>query len=380
MIEVTNDYRKNVYAPIRQFNSKMIFTLDGTSTIFYDDKIMSFSITEEMNVINNTIPSNEISITMNNEAGDFNMLNYQNMFEIIASRPKIEVFCGLITDDIGTIEYIPMGVFYLIEWASENNNKVITLTGRDNFDLLNDVSYDNTQQNNLYNLAVDILTKAGITNFIIDDSLKSINGSFNDRLDSRTALQMIGIASRSAVYQNRFGQIIIEPFEFLDESSNYLTYTGQPQVIAGTYWAMPIVSTGAGMKYIDYDQMYDIPQISLEKSIAEIVIRIYSGQGNPQEKTYINNFINGKGGASFLLDNPLIESVAVADQVAEWLIRETNYSAVYKANWRQNPILESGDVVLIEDQFGAGKQTRIYRQQFTYEGYLYGYTESRGGI
>jgi hypothetical protein len=220
-----------------------------------------------------------------------------------------------------------------------------------------------------------------LTNYVIDDSLKNLTGNFIERLDSRSALQMIGIASRSAVFQDRYGKVIIEPFQYLDESSNYLTYVGQPQVIAGTYWATPLVSTGAGMKYIDFDQMYDSPQISLEKSISELIVKIYQADlENPTEKHYINTAIGGKGGASFTIDNPLINNVTLADQVAEWFIRETNYSAVYMANWRQNPILESGDVVLMEDSFGAGKQTRIYKQDFNYEGYLYGSTESRGGI
>jgi len=59
---------------------------------------------------------------------------------------------------------------------------------------------------------------------------------------------------------------------------------------------------------------------------------------------------------------------------------ELNYNANYSVSWRQNPILECADLILVEDSFGAEKQTRIVRNQFDYEGYLSGITESRGGV
>lgn len=592
MLPQSADYRSSVYAPVREFDGKMIFTYNGTSTTFYDDKIISMNVIEEMNTINNTLPSNECSIVMDNTSGDFNMLTYDKMYQIIASKPKIEAFLGLVTaqadaqtvtsdflnkksgslvenpnksltfagatiqappqfvlelkdtaigswdsyaslyyddnknteistsgsgtilqmlhsfnifqilerkfgtgiwggktavadkiaiansyiksynctakifgntsggnkasfsmrygynaDGTGTgtwsqppvvttsasktnvniystlqngkidangyvhflvygdpnptptlakiqteyillsldlnpikaIEWMPIGVFNLINWRNQVGNMTIQLTGRDSFDLLNDISYNNTTSNTLYNLAVDIFTQSGITNYSIDDSLKNMTGSFNDRVDMRTALQHIGVASRAAVYQDRYGVMQIKPFSLLDQSSNYLSYSGQPQMVSGTYWATPLVSTGGGMKYIDMDYQYIDPLVQLDKSIYELIVRVYTGT-NYVERRYVNTLLGGNNGASFTIDNPLIEDVATADAVAEWYIRENNYNAIYNAQWRQNPVLECGDIILIEDSFGANKQTRITHQEFAYSGYLEGQTQSRGGI
>jgi hypothetical protein len=377
MLEVSQSFKDTVYAPIRQFNARITFTLLGTTNIYNDETIIRMNILEEMSTLNDTIPSNELQLTLDNSEGAFNVLSYQNMQQIIASRPKVVVEFGLVVTDTVT-EWIPMGMYYLSEWKHEVGTKTITLTCNDVFNMLDAISYENTASNTLYNLAVDILTKAGITSYSIDDSLKQTTSNFPNRLNSREALQHIGIASGSAVFQDRSGKVVIKPFTTLDASSNYLTYAGQSGLYASAS-SYPLVTTGAGMKYIDFDNMYDIPEITLDKSIYQVVINVRDGS-TTHEKVYTNTSIAGTNGSSFTIDNPLIINDAMADKVAAWYIRESNYNAIYKANWRQNPILECTDVVLVEDSFEAKKQTRIYRQEFNYEGYLMGITESRGGI
>lgn len=378
MLEVSQNFKDNVYAPIRQFNARVTLTLLGTTNTYDDDTIMRMNILEEMSTLNDTIPSNELQLTLNNLDGAFNVLSYQNMQQIIASRPKVVVEFGLVISDTVT-EWIPMGTYFLSEWKNDVGTKTITLTCNDVFNMLDAISYENTASNTLYNLAVDVLTKAGITSYSIDDSLKLITSNFTARLNSREALQHIGIASGSAVFQDRAGKVVIKPFTSLDASSNYLTYVGQSGLYAGVAGAYPLVTTGAGMKYVDFDNMYDIPEITLDKSIYQVVINVRVGD-TTHEKVYTNTSIAGTNGASFNIDNPLIITDAMADKVAAWYIRESNYNAIYKANWRQNPILECTDVILVEDSFDAKKQTRIYKQEFKYEGYLMGITESRGGI
>jgi hypothetical protein len=388
MLDVSQNFKDTVYAPVRQFNARIHFTLSGNTVTYDDETIIKINILEEMNTINNTLPSNEITVTLDNSDGAFNFLKLSNMQEIIASRPKIEVEFGLVNEKLPylsfyqidytqEIEWVPVGTYYLTEWKNERESRSISLIGRDHFDYLSGISYDNLSSNTLYNLAVDVLQNAGITNYSVDDSLKTITTSgFKERLDSRTALQHIGIAGRAAVYDNRNGALTIKPFTALDASSNYLTYCGQSYYFGGAY---PLVTNGFGMKNIDYDNMYEEPEISLDKSIYEVVVTIYEASGT-RGKVYVNSAINGKYGESFSIDNPLINTESLANEVAAWIIRESNFNAIYKTNWRQNPILECADVILVEDSVEAKKQTRIYKQEYTYEGYLTGVTESRGGI
>jgi hypothetical protein len=382
MLEVSKNFKDAVYAPIRKFAARMTFTLLGVPFVYDDKYIISINLLEEMSVLNNTMPSNEIKITLDNTNHDFDFLNLQNMQAIIASRPKIAIEFGIVYEN-GTIEWVPMGIYYLIEWKNETAAMSISLIGRDNLDMLSQISYNNLASNTLYNLAVDIFTKAGITIYSIDDSLKTISGKFIDRLDSRSALQHIGVASKSAVYQDRNGAMVIKPFKVLDQSNNYLSFAGtQRSALGGLYTgatSYPAVLSGFDMKIINYDNIFQEPEVSLDKSIYEVVINIYEAAGT-REVVYINNSIAGKNGASFKIDNPLINNEAQAADIAAWIIAESNWNAVYKTIWRQNPILECADIILVEDSFNAKKQTRIVKQEFEYIGYLRGNTESRGGI
>jgi hypothetical protein len=76
----------------------------------------------------------------------------------------------------------------------------------------------------------------------------------------------------------------------------------------------------------------------------------------------------------------LVQSTTLADEIAKRFFDESKYNAIYVSDWRQNPVLETLDVILIHDTETSAKQTRVVKQEFTYEGYLKGTTESRGGI
>ena len=392
MIDATTGFQINVYAPVRQFVGRVTITLFGETNIYDNETIIRMNILEEMSTLNESLPSGELQLTMDNSNGDFDLLNFQNMHQIIASKPKIVCELGIVYESLADPEilvtdWIPSGVYFLSEWKNDITNKIVTLTGNDLFAMFSDISYEPSVLTNLKELASDVLTIGGVPlpNQQIDDSLEFITvNAVTERTDVRTLLQNIGIAGTSAVGQDRLGNVFIKPFRTLDLSSNYITYTASQRGIysfaGSTMYALN--NTGGGMRYLDFDNMYDPPEISLEKSVYQLVIKIYEGgyDSEPSELLYTNPAIEGNNGLSFTIDNPLINTEAIADLVAEWYIREINYNAIYKVKWRQNPALECADVILVEDSFSAEKQTRIVRQEINYQGYLEGITESRGGI
>lgn len=583
MLNTSTDFKLGIYGGIRQFKGRATVSILGSTHVLEDDKIFSMNILEEMSTINESLPANEITLTVSNEDGVFDLLNFENMYEIIASKPTITSELGLVTFDLeeqeyilgtfdgkvtgstvanpnkyfyryatslgvpslftaettqahydrlnatdnvtsaisatglnapyglwqfdiveiltrkygesiwagktsladrillaeqyvkyltanwvgygtgptgnnatlrlgsgssyfgttrthasGTptllqistssvasaidqfgkvnvvahglpsdgvttstirtdrvwidiridpfqaVEWMPTGMFFLSEWKNERTQKIITMVGHDYFNQFNDISYEPKGITNLRDLAIDVLTVGGVpTNKqIIDSSLNNVTvRGFPERLNCREALQHIGIAGVAAVGQDRSGNVFIKPFRAIDESTNYLVYTiSQPSlygyVTPTTYL---INDSGGGMKYLDFEQMYNEPSISLQPSIYQVVVKVFIGD-DPIEQLYTNARLNGKSGESFTIDNPLINTIEMADKVAEWFIREINYNAIYTINWRQNPALECADMILVEDSFDAEKQTRIIKQEFNYKGYLEGVTESRGGV
>jgi len=398
LLNVSTDFKKSVYSTIRQFNGRITFNVPNilNSALYGDDRIVRFSIVEEVSVLSDQIPSNELQLTMHNSDGIFNFLNFANMQSILASKPTIKVELGLVINNpdgsFKNEEWLPMGIFNLDSWKSDVGAQTVTLTGYDYFTMLSNTDFQPASFNTLYDLAVAVFTNAGITKYNIDNSLKTSSPKvLTDSYNSRSLLQWIGIASQSAVYQDRYGYINIKPFPTLQSSNMMTTYSTSQNALMGYTTVDKTVSEindDMGTRHLALANMYTMPEVTLEKSIYQLSVKIYDGSQDGIQKVYTNANIGGQNGISFTIDNPLINDVKTADVVAAWYLTESNYNAIHKANWRQNPCLESTDIVLAEDGIpvnnqkgtSASRQTRIYKQEFQYEGYLGGVTESRGGI
>jgi hypothetical protein len=374
-----------------------------TTRIYENDKILRFNILEEINVLNETLPSNEASITLDNANGEFNVLTYGNMFEVLASKPTVFFEAGLVTDVTAqTVEWVPLGKYFITEWKNDLSNRVISFTCHDYFYILGDTSYGPTPAavaSNLMALAEDVLSVGGVTDYIIDNRLSAIiAGKVQERTDCRSTLQNIGIAAQVCIFQDRLGNVVLKPFATIDKISNFLLYARNPAAtpsqrsVVGNYPGSntySIISTGSGMRFIDYDAMYNDPEIELSSNIKELIVKVYYSVTNTEsgevtwesrETIHTSPHISGNTGLSFSIDNPLVITDNIANEIADWFFDESLYNANFRANWRQNPAIECTDMVLIEDPFHSNKQTRVYRQEFIYEGYLEGITESRGGV
>lgn len=360
----------------KPFRRVRITELDfGVIQDYEDDKLIKLNIIEQMNIISDTIPSNEIKFTIDNSNKEFNILNPSGFYRFLKERQEVKAAIGV---EIGEdeFEYIPMGKFYLIDWQSDEGALTTTFIARDIFELLDQKEYTSISNTNLYDLAEDVLIKAGVKDYYIDEGLKQISASgFSKPLNSRKALQYIGIAGMAAIYQDRQGVLQIKQFKVLDERDTQYIYFVGPDMFAGMIYTA--VDEGYDMKNITFDNVYKEPQIKLDKLLYSIVMVVNNGQVK-EEVTFYNEGI--KEGSSFKIDNPLINTVEHAQEVAEWIIEEYNLRVIYNINWRQNPCLECGDIVLVEDSFNAKKQSRIIKQEFEYQGYLSGKTETKGGV
>ncbi|MCF6461503.1 hypothetical protein [Clostridium sp. Cult3] len=347
----------------------------GVIKDYDDDKLIKFNIIEEMNIISDKIPSNEIRFTIDNSNKEFNILNPEGFYRFLKERQEVTASIGIeISED--EFELVPMGKFYLTDWQSDEGALTTTFIARDIFELLENKEYTSINNTNLYDLAEDILIKSNVENYFIDEELKNIpTNGFIKPLNSRKALQYLGIAGKAAIYQDRYGVLQIKQFKILDERDTQYIYFAGPDMFTGMVYVA--VDEGYDMKNITFDNVYKEPQIKLNKLLYSLVMVINNGE-EKEEFTFYNEGI--KEGNSFKIDNPLINTLEHAQEVAEWIISEYNLRAIYNINWRQNPCLECGDIVLVEDSFDAKKLSRITKQEFEYAGYLSGKTETKGGV
>jgi hypothetical protein len=419
MLDSSKDYQSAIYAPSRRIDARITFTKDGISNVYDDNYITQITLVEEMSTLNDSLPSDELQVTLDNTSGIFDFLTFSNMNQIIASRPIIELEFGMeITttqsswasagnlnwNEISTTwdtvpfgetsttttEWVLMGTYYLDAWKNDQGAVTVTLIAHDLLTMLDNISYGSVgymANKTLYDIAVDVFSVAGITNYNIDTSLQNYTTTtgFKEAVTARVALQHIGIAGMAAVYQDRNGVMQIKPFSSIDSGGNYSTYPGTDIYSGFDPYDTSLysqINDGNGMRRLDINNMWTVPEISLDKSIYQVSVNVYSSNDVSSPRITNNTSIAGQNGESFTIDNPLINTSDRADKVANWFIQESNFNVVYKSNWRGNPILENGDICIISNGIDLtySKNARLYKTEWQYAGYLSCQTEARGGL
>ena len=348
----------------------------GVVREYTGDKLISFKVIEEMDLLTSTVPSNEMQFVLDNSDQLFNILNPNGIYRYLVPNQEMTAEIGLLIGE-NKYEWIPMGKYFLTEWTVEEGAMTSTFVGRDIFTKLEAVDYTTLlQDTNLYDLAEDILIKSEVEKYQIDETLKLIpTKGFVEPIKVRQALQMIAIAGRCVVRQVRDGAIVIEHFEELTFDTGYITFAGQE--FAGPT-VRPQIYIDYQFQIIDFDTVFNAPKISLSQKVTHVIIKVHETAEIVTDVKFVNpGVIEGIG---YEINNPLINTQEQASLVADFMFREYNLIADYTANWRQNPALECGNVILIEDSFSNKQKARITKQEYNFAGYLDGITEAKGGI
>ena len=366
--------------PIRR--ARLVEVDFGVVREYTGETLISLKVIEEMDLLTSLVPSNEIEFVLDNADQQFNMLNPNGVYRFLKLNQEMtaQIGLGIDPDNEDLFEYVSMGKFFLSEWTVDEGAMTTTFIGRDIFTKLDSILYTNLkQQTNLYDLTLDVLTQANVTKYKVDKKLKTrATFGFREPPTVREALQMIGIAGKAVVRQNREGFLIVEQYDELTAEIGYIDFAG-PDQFAGTA-TYPMVDVDYGFQMIDFDGVFEIPRVSLAKPASHLVFKVMDYDGVESEYTYTSPETTQGQGEGFEINNPLINSGPHAAWVAEWMFREYNTIAQYEASWRQNPALECGDIIVIEDNFSKTRKSRITKQEFNFEGYLEGVTEAKGGV
>ena len=326
----------------------------GVVRVYGDNNLIKMSLIEELDLTTSKVPSSEFKFTVENANREFNILNPDGFHKFLQQRQQVIAELGVEVG--GTIEYVQLGNYLLWDWTSDEGSLTASFTAKTNLDLMISYDYENLiakSNYNLYQMAVDMFYICGITNYEIDTALQSIDTlGLIKKANCKNILQMISIAACANMYVSRDNTIVIK---------------------------VSAVSIGDAVDIIDMDNMYKEPQIKLDTIVRGIEVTYYSNLDTKQIVS-INNPDVGIGDMLKLETNTLINTLAQATFVGNWILRQKNYRAIYTANWRGNPAHELSDIVTIEDSYGQNKNTFITKNEVNYQGYLSGKTETRGLI
>lgn len=103
------------------------------SDLYEGDELVNFDVDEELDLLVESLPINTCSVNINNYPSSyggnkFDPINPKGITKYLTDNVTIEPYIGVLTET-NAIEYVPMGVFYLSDWVSNNDGNV-TLSGK----------------------------------------------------------------------------------------------------------------------------------------------------------------------------------------------------------------------------------------------------------
>lgn len=184
----------------------------GVTNSFTNDDIIDYSGTEFVSPISETLPSNDVSLTVKNYDLYYLPDNPESTIAYMEQGQEVKVSFGYDVDGNGNIEWLPERTSYLKTWKADESQAVFTAT--DIFDNMPGTYYKGKfrpEGISLYDLAVDVFADAGIENYFIDSYLHDvIVHNPMPVVGHGAALQIIANAGRCTISEDRQGRVHIQ--------------------------------------------------------------------------------------------------------------------------------------------------------------------------
>ena len=187
----------------------------GISNTFTNKEVKSYVAKDFVSPIAETVPSQDLTLVVDNQNLYYSPDNPESALAYMEVGQEIKVEFGYDVTGNGDIEWLPEITTYLKNWSA--NDVEAKFVGTDRFDYLTDKYYKGHFYKDgitLYDLAVDVLADAGITDsreYFLDPYLQTI--VVNNPLPVVThasALQIIANAGRCALSVDRQKRIHLQ--------------------------------------------------------------------------------------------------------------------------------------------------------------------------
>ena len=184
----------------------------GIANTFSNDKVINCSLKDYVSPISETIPSMDVSLTVDNQDLYYSPDNPESAIAYMEIGQEVKVAFGYDVTGNGDIEWLPETTTFLNTWSADDVQAKFTATDR--FYQLTDTYYKGLYRKSgitLYDLALDVLNDAGIEDereFYLDPYLKQIT-VYNPlpAVKHSEALQIIANSGRCALYEDRANKI-----------------------------------------------------------------------------------------------------------------------------------------------------------------------------
>lgn len=202
----------------------------GVTNSFTNKDVKNYSGKEYVSPIAETVPSNDVSLTVFNYDLYYSPDNPNSALAYMEIGQEVKIAFGYDVDGNGNIEWLPEKKSYLKTWKANESQAEFTAT--DIFDNISGTYYRGKFYKDgisLYDLAVDVFEDAGIVDYFIDTYLKSVI-IYNPMptVSYSSALQIIANAGRCVLREDRRGRVHLQSSfipEMIPSTNNQAKYS-----------------------------------------------------------------------------------------------------------------------------------------------------------
>lgn len=313
----------------------------GIVQTFDEGNTTDLNILYELSPDMESLPSNEMTITIDNVDRKYNLINPQGLYKYLQQGQDIDVQIGI------NGESVSMGKFYFTKSSAEDSSMTAQITANDKIHTLDGsvcrIGADGTWT--VLEAVNAVMADSGLSVVVDIPSVignRSINKCIPQDTTHRQALRMIAQAGMSTCYFSR-----------------------------GDILAFTELAEGVVVDTLDDDNMYLPPKVSVNERINVIEIASTNEYTEIETIYTASNKEVGETDRVKSISNPLVNS----NDVAIWLLGIYSKRIRYETQERGNPAVELTDTVKIYDAYNENRNVIITKQEFKYDGVL----SSRGG-
>lgn len=243
------DHIRIEFTKTRPYNrirvNSMLF---GIAYSFSGEDIISITHNRAASPLSTELPAESLNFTLFNEDGRYNIDSSFSVISFLQKEQQVTVQYGYDVDGQGNIEWLSPSTYWLQSWETDGINA--TFSCSDIFSRLNAATYKkgvlDLKMHSLRNLAIDVFSDAGITDYWADDwGMQSTLTNLPLQYDTHAAnLQLIGNLGRSSLEQNENGGVVFRYREQIDPSAMGVFTFGAPQVPFSYYASGEVMQGG----------------------------------------------------------------------------------------------------------------------------------------
>ena len=192
----------------------------GYGLVYYNNDVMSSSLESYVSPIGADVPQIDFTVQLKNYDHYFNVDNPKSAINFLETGQEMEIHYGYQLPNSDKIEWVKGNRLLCSEW--ESDDYTATIRCQDIFRNMDSEFHKGTytaEGRSYYDLAIEVLRDAGLTDFYLDPQLKELyTKNPLPRVKHKEALQIIANACRCVLSQTRNGTIQIKS-SFIPEAS-----------------------------------------------------------------------------------------------------------------------------------------------------------------